>query len=144
MEREEYNRIEQAAELLKALGHPVRLCIVKKLLEGGCCNVASMERCVDVTQSSVSQHLARLRAAGRFRRKAGCRQTQRAFSAQRRPCRTCPRRQRLTQCPACQWCSLPQARLGLRFQRFWDRAFWGKWPTASSSRQGPGRPQRRP
>ena len=64
MEREEYNRIEQAAELLKALGHPVRLCIVKKLLEGGCCNVASMERCVDVTQSSVSQHLARLRAAG--------------------------------------------------------------------------------
>lgn len=52
------------AELLKALAHPIRLCIVKNLIQGGGCNVSYMEECLEVSQSVVSQHLAKLKAAG--------------------------------------------------------------------------------
>lgn len=52
------------AELLKALAHPVRLCIVHGLVEHGECNVSHMQSCLDAPQSTVSQHLQKLRAAG--------------------------------------------------------------------------------
>lgn len=55
---------DEKAELLKALGHPIRLCIVRGILEKGRCNVSSMEACVASSQSCVSQHLSRLKAAG--------------------------------------------------------------------------------
>ena len=60
------NRIdyEQQAELLKALAHPVRLQIVHSLLTAGCRNVRCIEAHIGMSQSSVSQHLQRLRAAG--------------------------------------------------------------------------------
>jgi DNA-binding transcriptional ArsR family regulator len=51
------------AEILKALGHPVRYCIVEGLLEG-VHNVATMVHCTNVPQPTVSQHLAILKAAG--------------------------------------------------------------------------------
>lgn len=54
----------KTAEFLKVLAHPVRLCIVKGLLEKGECNVSHMQSCLDVPQSTVSQHLQKLRAAG--------------------------------------------------------------------------------
>lgn len=49
-------------ELLKAMAHPVRLCILKQLSEGPktCC-VGELDCCTSVSQSSVSQHLAKLR-----------------------------------------------------------------------------------
>ena len=52
------------AELLKALSHPVRLQIVHGLLAAGCCNVRCMEGHIGMSQSCISQHLQKLRAAG--------------------------------------------------------------------------------
>lgn len=56
--------INQKAEILKALAHPIRLCIVKGLIEKGDCNVGYMQECLGVPQTSVSQHLAKLRSLG--------------------------------------------------------------------------------
>lgn len=60
------NRIdyEAQAELLKALAHPVRLQIIHGLLTMGCRNVRCMEHHIGISQSSISQHLQRLRAVG--------------------------------------------------------------------------------
>lgn len=52
------------AELLKVLANPVRLCIVKGLLEKGECNVTYMQSCLEAPQSTISQHLQKLKAAG--------------------------------------------------------------------------------
>ena len=52
------------AELLKALSNPVRLQIVHGLLTVGCRNVSCMERGIGMSQSCISQHLQKLRAAG--------------------------------------------------------------------------------
>lgn len=60
----ELNSTAEKAELLKALAHPVRLCIVRGLLRSGACNVTKMRDCLAVPQSTVSQHLAKLRAIG--------------------------------------------------------------------------------
>ena len=58
-------KLNEKAELLKVLAHPVRLCIVKGLLEnGGCCNVTYMQNCLNAPQSTVSQHLQKLKTAG--------------------------------------------------------------------------------
>lgn len=54
----------ELAELLKAIAHPVRLCIVHGLVENGSCNVSHMQSCMDAPQSTISQHLQKLRAAG--------------------------------------------------------------------------------
>lgn len=54
---------EQCSEMLKALAHPVRLCIVRGLLDHQC-NVTTMRECLELPQSTVSQHLAKLKAAG--------------------------------------------------------------------------------
>lgn len=58
------NRYTEAAEMLKVLAHPVRLCIVNGLLEKGECNVSYMQSCLKTPQSTVSQHLQKLKAAG--------------------------------------------------------------------------------
>ena len=58
------NRYTEAAEMLKVLAHPVRLCIVSGLLEKGECNVSYMQSCLKTPQSTVSQHLQKLKAAG--------------------------------------------------------------------------------
>jgi DNA-binding transcriptional ArsR family regulator len=55
---------EKNSEILKAMGHPVRLCIIKGLLETQGCNVTKMQDCLDIPQSTVSQHLAKLKSAG--------------------------------------------------------------------------------
>lgn len=60
----DYKKYNEAAELLKVLAHPVRLCIVRGLLSKGSCNVTYMQNCLDVPQSTVSQHLQKLRTAG--------------------------------------------------------------------------------
>ncbi|GAA3321904.1 hypothetical protein GCM10020331_039680 [Ectobacillus funiculus] len=49
------------AELLKVLAHPVRLCIVKGLIERGPSNVSTMYTCLNMPQSTISQHLAKLK-----------------------------------------------------------------------------------
>ncbi|KZL91388.1 transcriptional repressor PagR [Clostridium magnum DSM 2767] len=50
--------------MLKVLAHPVRICIVKGLLDKGECNVSHMQNCLDAPQSTISQHLQKLRTAG--------------------------------------------------------------------------------
>lgn len=57
-------KYEDTAELLKVLAHPVRLCIVRGLITKGKCNVTYMQNCLEVPQSTVSQHLQKLKAAG--------------------------------------------------------------------------------
>lgn len=54
---------EQKAEKLKAISHPHRLCIIKGLMENSC-NVTKIQECLNLPQSTVSQHLSRLKAAG--------------------------------------------------------------------------------
>ena len=57
-------RYSEEAELLKALAHPLRLEIVHGLMCCGCRNVGCMVSHTGHSQSCVSQHLARLKAAG--------------------------------------------------------------------------------
>ncbi len=56
-------KYDKKAEKLKALAHPHRLCIIKGLIEGGC-NVTKIQECLGLPQSTVSQHLAKLKSAG--------------------------------------------------------------------------------
>ena len=60
----EDQELMQAAEILKALSHPVRLCIARGLWQSGGCNVAHMQQCLDAPQSTISQHLAKMRSVG--------------------------------------------------------------------------------
>jgi len=57
---------EDKAELLKLLGHPARLCILLGILEkeNNGCNVTYMQSCLNIPQSTVSQHLSKLKSAG--------------------------------------------------------------------------------
>lgn len=59
----ELNAYEEKSEKLKAMAHPHRLCILKGLAESEC-NVGKIQDCLGLPQSTVSQHLAKLRAAG--------------------------------------------------------------------------------
>ncbi|MEW5785778.1 MAG: metalloregulator ArsR/SmtB family transcription factor [Bacillota bacterium] len=61
---EELTALREKAALLKALSNPIRLCIVRELLRRGECNVSSMQHCLELSQSTVSQHLGRLRDLG--------------------------------------------------------------------------------
>lgn len=56
-------RYEEMAELLKALAHPARLCIVHGLMEQEN-NVTTIRKCLDLPQSTVSQHLGILKSRG--------------------------------------------------------------------------------
>lgn len=54
---------EREAEILKTLGHPVRL----KIVAGLCtreCNVKHIWECLDLPQATVSQHLSQLKSKG--------------------------------------------------------------------------------
>ncbi len=51
------------AELLRVLGHPVRLRILDELTKGVKC-VSDLEDFLDISQSNVSQHLSMLRRYG--------------------------------------------------------------------------------
>lgn len=61
---EKYIDYEERASLLKALSNPLRLRIVHGLLTAGCRNVSCMEAATGMSQSCISQHLQKLRAAG--------------------------------------------------------------------------------
>jgi len=57
-------KLRAKAELLKAMAHPIRLCILVGLLDQGECNVSRMQACLAMPQSTVSQSLGVLRRAG--------------------------------------------------------------------------------
>ena len=56
--------VDVVAERLKALGHPVRLAIVKALAERNACCCADVCSRLPLAQSTVSQHLKVLKDAG--------------------------------------------------------------------------------
>ncbi len=56
--------VDAAAERLKALGHPVRLAIVRALAERSACCCADVCSRLPLAQSTVSQHLKVLKEAG--------------------------------------------------------------------------------
>ena len=60
---EEQIDYEERASLLKALSNPIRLQIVPGLLISGCHNVGCMEASTGMSQSRISRHLQKLRAA---------------------------------------------------------------------------------
>jgi predicted transcriptional regulator len=62
--KNDFDKYSEIAEMLKVLSHPVRLCIVNGLLENGGCNVSHMQDCLHTPQSTISQHLQKLRSAG--------------------------------------------------------------------------------
>ena len=59
-----FKAYNQTADMLKAIAHPVRLCILKGLIQKGSCNVSFMQDCLGLPQSTVSQHLQKLRSLG--------------------------------------------------------------------------------
>ncbi len=54
---------ENTASFLKALGHPVRLQIARKLIDGEKC-VREVENTVHISQANTSQHLSILKVNG--------------------------------------------------------------------------------
>ena len=54
---------EQESEVLKALGHPVRLKLIKLLMSDECC-VTDLTNILEMPQSTISQHLGILKNAG--------------------------------------------------------------------------------
>ena len=54
---------DREAEILKVLGHPVRLKIVAGLMSQSC-NVKKIWECLELPQATVSQHLALLKNKG--------------------------------------------------------------------------------
>jgi ArsR family transcriptional regulator len=66
MENVEFDKMQsfdREAEILKVLGHPVRLKIVAGLISQTC-NVKKIWECLGLPQATVSQHLALLKNKG--------------------------------------------------------------------------------
>lgn len=60
----DYNKYNEMSELLKTIAHPVRICIIRGLMEKGECNVTYMQACLNTPQSTISQHIQKLKTAG--------------------------------------------------------------------------------
>ncbi|MDO3379238.1 ArsR/SmtB family transcription factor [Geoalkalibacter halelectricus] len=60
MEFDKTLSFDREAEILKVLGHPVRLKIVAGLMSQSC-NVKKIWECLELPQATVSQHLALLK-----------------------------------------------------------------------------------
>ncbi|MDO5715845.1 MAG: metalloregulator ArsR/SmtB family transcription factor [Tissierellia bacterium] len=58
------DELENISEILKVMAHPIRLCIVKGLIDNGPCNVSNMQECFQIPQPTVSSHLGKLKRAG--------------------------------------------------------------------------------
>jgi len=55
---------EQLARFAKALGHPVRIAILRMLAKKTCCYHSNMSEKLPVAKSTLSQHLKELKEAG--------------------------------------------------------------------------------
>jgi len=60
----ENNTLIEYSEIFKQMGHPSRLCILVNLMVHKESNVSNMQNCLSEPQSTVSQHLAKLKSAG--------------------------------------------------------------------------------
>ncbi|MCU5181913.1 ArsR/SmtB family transcription factor [Bacillus toyonensis] len=50
------------AEILKTLAHPMRITILKELITRGTCNVNQLVDILGIPQSTVSQHLSKMKS----------------------------------------------------------------------------------
>lgn len=55
---------DELAKFAKALGHPVRLVILKHLSSQSCCYTGDLVEVLPMAQSTISQHLKELKEAG--------------------------------------------------------------------------------
>ncbi len=62
LDKQHQDEMQAKADLLKTLGNPVRLCILQQLMQVESCTVTYFTSCMDASQSTISQHLAKLRA----------------------------------------------------------------------------------
>ncbi|NMW84812.1 helix-turn-helix transcriptional regulator [Peptoniphilus sp. AGMB00490] len=62
--RKEIDNLEKTAEVLKVMAHPIRLKIIKNLIDNGPCNVGSLQEIFNIPQPTVSSHLGKLKRAG--------------------------------------------------------------------------------
>ncbi|MEI3894664.1 transcriptional regulator [Bacillus sp. SH7-1] len=53
---------EKDAEVFKALAHPIRIKILKELITRGACNVTQIVDMLGIPQSTVSQHLSKMKS----------------------------------------------------------------------------------
>jgi len=60
----EKKNLNNLAEIFKQLGHPSRLCIMMNLVAHEESNVSGMTNCLSEPQSTVSQHISKLKSAG--------------------------------------------------------------------------------
>lgn len=56
--------LKMGAQVFKAMGHPLRLCLLDQLITDGPCNVTKFINCMDASQPNISQHLRVLRESG--------------------------------------------------------------------------------
>ncbi|EGY79716.1 MAG: metalloregulator ArsR/SmtB family transcription factor [Peptoniphilus sp.] len=56
-------QLEERSEMLKVLAHPIRLCVVKYLIENGTKNVSQLQSILEIPQPTVSSHLGKLKRA---------------------------------------------------------------------------------
>lgn len=61
--KQDLKYLEKKADILKAIAHPVRLCIVNGLINNKK-NVSQMQECLSIPQSTVSRHLSKLKSLG--------------------------------------------------------------------------------
>ena len=56
--------LTEKSEMLKAMAHPMRLCILNCLLSSQDCNVTTLTKKLSQPQSTISQHISKLKAHG--------------------------------------------------------------------------------
>ncbi|KOS30398.1 ArsR family transcriptional regulator [Bacillus anthracis] len=52
---------EEDVDILKVMAHPMRLQLVMELMQRETCNVTQLTELLDIPQSTVSQHLSKLK-----------------------------------------------------------------------------------
>ena len=52
---------EEDVQMLRALAHPLRLRLVMELMQRGTCNVTQLTELLNIPQSTVSQHLSKMK-----------------------------------------------------------------------------------
>jgi DNA-binding transcriptional ArsR family regulator len=69
MIKKDFDYLTRKAEVLKALSHPIRLSIIRDLIENGPKKVSDLNTGKEVPLPTVSQHLTKLRYAGLVKQK---------------------------------------------------------------------------
>ena len=62
--KKKIDKLENTAELLKVMAHPIRLKILENLIDNGPANVGSMQEKFHIPQPTVSSNLGNIRRAG--------------------------------------------------------------------------------